>query len=119
MWTFVALWLVAPFAVVFRGVALAQMWAWFVAPLGVRPIGIAWGIALAATARCFVERQPDYAKLEREGSERYGVSDGARLVITSRMRRDLAMGITGALMGPLMTLAFGGLLHQFVDTSGP
>lgn len=38
--------LAIPALMLVRGWAVATLWAWFVVPLGVKPIGLAWGYGL-------------------------------------------------------------------------
>lgn len=34
-------------SVIFRGLVLSALWLWFIVPLGVPAVGIAWGIGIA------------------------------------------------------------------------
>lgn len=42
--------LLGPVAVIWRGYVLSVLWAWFMVPLGMRPIGIALAIGLSLVA---------------------------------------------------------------------
>jgi len=50
-----ALLLIVP-VTIFRGYVLSQLWHWFVVPLGVTDIGIAWAIGLSVLVTLFTFR---------------------------------------------------------------
>ena len=75
---------------VLRGFVLSVLWGWFVVPLGVPDIGIAWSIGLAALISMITHQD---VKTED---------------------RELGVAIGIAIATPLMCLLFGWIAHSFM-----
>lgn len=77
-------------AIVFRGVALSWIWFWFVVPLGVPVIGIAWAIGLSGLIATITHQD----------------------VVT--VDRDIGPALALAFLQPAFALLFGLIVHAFM-----
>lgn len=74
---------------VVKGFVLSTMWGWFIVPLGVPDIGIAWAIGITGVVGLLTYD----ATLNRDSNEGLGYAFG------------------GAVVVPLVTLFFGWIVH--------
>lgn len=56
-------------AYLINGWAILKLWGWFVVPLGVMPIGLAWAIGIAVLASMFGQT-PQVSKKSDKGDEK-------------------------------------------------
>jgi hypothetical protein len=90
----VAALMAVPFLAVLRGWVLSILWAWFMVPLGMRPIGIAHAIGVGILVSMFTMN----AKMDENKPT------------TARVVK----GLLFALIGPLILLTMAAIAHWFM-----
>src|SRR5271156_2972201 len=89
---FVGIMALIPISIMFNAFVLHKMWAWFIVPLGVAPIGLAhaWGIAILM------------------GMFTMSLKTG------SKDKDEKVAEVAVLLVGPLFTLLFGWIAHSLM-----
>ncbi len=90
---FLVMMLISPFTSIWRGYVLSILWAWFMTPLGVIPIGVANAIGLSVLVTLFTPTG---------GSSGKNVAD----VCTT--------AISYSLVAPALALGMGAIVHKFM-----
>jgi hypothetical protein len=62
MASFLYLFIWLPIITIIRGVVLSTMWSWFIVPLGVKPIGVAWAVGISVIVAHLTLKVPDQEK---------------------------------------------------------
>lgn len=85
-----------PVSMFARGLVLAQLWDWFVVPLGVAAISIPWALGISG----IVWFLTDHADTNTDGSKEWV--------------EVVSVAVTKAILGPLMAWGFGWLWHAWM-----
>ncbi len=82
--------------IMLRGFVLSVLWLWFIVPLGVSPIGIAWGIGLSILVGLFTMNFAKQTEIDAGPMEKALIKTVASAVVS------------------LMCWGFGAIVHSFM-----